>query len=76
MEKLVKFLITSIVDVPEVKVSVQEEGELQEFTVSVPKEHMGLVIGKEGKTIKAIRNIVRILAIVEKKRFELNLVEA
>jgi len=37
------------------------------LTIKVPAESTGLVIGKGGKTIKAIRNLIKVLATLEKK---------
>ncbi|PIP57013.1 RNA-binding protein, partial [Candidatus Woesebacteria bacterium CG22_combo_CG10-13_8_21_14_all_45_10] len=35
--------------------------------LKVPPEDMGLVIGKGGTTIKAIRNLIRVRATLEKR---------
>ncbi len=65
MKKLLEHIVKSIVDKQE-KVKVEEsKGEHGEviLKLSVAQEDMGKVIGKGGKIIKAIRTIIRILAI-------------
>ena len=43
--------------------------------LSVDKEDMGLIIGKEGRIIKSIRNLLKAKAIKEDVRTNLELVE-
>jgi len=77
MKKLLEYIVESIVDNKE-KVKVTEtKGEYNEtiLNLSVAEEDMGKVIGKEGKIIKAIRTIVRILAIKNGERVTINLEE-
>lgn len=38
------------------------------FTISLPEEHRGRVIGRAGRNIKAIRDILNILARRQNKR--------
>ena len=42
---------------PEI-VETEEEGS-KVYTLKVPQEFVGLLIGKEGRTIRAIRNLVK-----------------
>ena len=76
MKKLVKYLLTNIVNHPE-KVKIQEEENDNQISlrVSVHPEDLGQVIGKKGKIIKTIRRLAYILAIKRKKRFNLELLE-
>ena len=56
IEKLVRFMVTSLVDNKEtVKIEVDEST----INVTVAKEDMGKIIGKQGRTAKAIRSIVK-----------------
>ncbi len=76
MRDTLHFLISSMVDDPtQVKVDEAEEGGIVNFTVSVAKDDMGKVIGKEGKVIKALRNIMRIPGVVENKKIYITLAE-
>ena len=75
MEKLLEFLVKAIVNSPE-DVSIQEnqDGEGNELVLElkVNPEDIKIVIGKEGKTIRALRELVKIKAIKEKKRIRIN----
>lgn len=74
MKKLLHFLVTNIAIHPDdVKVDVVETDETITATVTVNGEDMGKIIGKEGKTINAIRSLAKVIAIKEKKKFTLNL---
>ncbi len=54
----------------------QEESEgFIVFKVKVPKDEVGLVIGKGGKTINALKNILKIRAIKENVRVDIQVDE-
>ena len=77
MKDVLTHILTSIVDTPE-KLSVEEEvleDGVVNFNVSVAKNEMGKVIGKEGKVIRAIRNVMKIKAIKENKKITITLTE-
>jgi predicted RNA-binding protein YlqC (UPF0109 family) len=68
MKKLLEFILLSITGSNECTVAEQvEEGEHVSLVISAPQEIIGLIIGKGGKTIKAIRNIIKVRATLEKK---------
>lgn len=70
------YIVSSIVDNPkEVKIEEQEENGIVNFQISVAKEDMGKIIGRGGKIIRAIRNVMKIPAIKMGKRIEISLVE-
>ncbi|OGH07951.1 MAG: hypothetical protein A2W22_06810 [Candidatus Levybacteria bacterium RBG_16_35_11] len=76
MKKALEYIITSIVDNPEgVKITETEENNVITFSIEVAKEDMGKIIGKNGKIIKAIRNVMKIPAMKAEKRIFVNLVE-
>ena len=76
MKKTLNFLITSIVDKPKsVIVDEQEQNGIVNFTITVDKDDMGKVIGKNGRVIKAIRNVMKIPAIKNGKKIYINLSE-
>jgi predicted RNA-binding protein YlqC (UPF0109 family) len=76
MKKALLYILESIVTNPkEVEVLEQEENGVINFTIKVAKEDMGKVIGKEGKVIKAIRNVLKIPAIKNGKKIYINLTE-
>lgn len=73
MEELIKYILNKIVDHPgDFKIeSLQNEG-LVTITAKLNPEDMGKVIGRGGKTISAIRSLVKILAAKDQKRFNFN----
>ena len=46
------------------------------LSITAPQEQIGKIIGKGGKTINAIKQIVKIKAIKENKRVEIEVKEA
>ena len=66
MEDLLKTLIGPLVsDIKKVKIdTIQEENGLK-FLISIPKDDIAKVIGKDGKMIKSIKNLLKIRAIKE-----------
>ena len=77
MKDTLHFIVSSIVDNPDaVSIETQEgEGGILNFIVTVAKEDMGKVIGKEGKVIRSIRNIMKIKAMKEDIRINISLAE-
>lgn len=76
MKKALSYIISSIVDDPkQVEISEEEKDGVINFTVSVAKEDMGKIIGKGGKVIKAIRNLIKISAIKQGKKIYISLLE-
>jgi uncharacterized protein len=60
---LVDFLVTELVDDPDaVEVTESDDDRGLRFTVRVAPDDMGKVIGKGGRTAKAIRAVVRAAA--------------
>ena len=76
MKDALFFIVSSIVDDPK-KISIDEveQDGIVQFTITVGKEDMGKVIGKEGKVIRSIRNVMKIPAIKENKRIAISLAE-
>ena len=75
-EKFVKDVVKQIVDTPDkVKTErkVDEMGVLVELTVD-PSD-MGKIIGKEGKTAKALRTLLRVLGAKNNSRINLKIIE-
>jgi uncharacterized protein len=76
MKKALEFILKNIVEKEdEVKVEETEDQGVINFVVSVAKDDMGKVIGKNGKVIKAIRNVIKIPAIKQNKKIFINLSE-
>ncbi len=76
MKKALEYIVTSIVDnKEEVKIEEADQNGALELTITVASEDMGKVIGKNGKVIKAIRNVIKIPAIKQGKKIFVNLAE-
>lgn len=78
MKKLIKFIVSSLVDQPErIKITYQENPQthLSFYTLSVAPEDIGKVIGKKGKIIKAIRNLLNLKAAQSQQKIVFNLQE-
>ena len=76
MKNALTYIIKGVVDKPdEVDILEEENQGIVSFTVKVSQEDMGKIIGKEGKVIKAIRNIMRIPAVEVGKKIYITLAE-
>lgn len=76
MKKTLNYIISSIVEKPEeVEINEEEQDGVLNFIVKVSKEDMGRVIGKQGKVIKSIRNVMKIPAIKNNKKIYISLSE-
>ena len=77
MKKALKYLVSQIVDDAEkVEINELEENGMINFTIKVASTDMGKIIGKNGKVIRAIRNVVKISAIKQNKKINISLIEA
>lgn len=65
MEELLKLIVDSIIG-PENKISKTQQDNQLVFTIMVPQDKIGWVIGKEGKIVKAIKTLMGVKAINEK----------
>lgn len=64
MQDLLTFVLKNLVTVPDdVKIEATDEAGTTNYLVTVNPADVGRVIGKEGKVIKAIRTIMRVIAI-------------
>ena len=76
MKELVSYIAKALVDKPdEVSVGEVEGEQTSVLELRVAKDDMGKVIGKQGRTAKAIRTVVNAAAIKMKKRAVLEIVE-
>jgi len=75
MKELVEFIAKSLVDDPsQVHVSEIEGENSVILELRVGPEDMGRVIGKGGRTVNAVRTLVRVLAAKQGKRVTLEVV--
>ena len=77
MKQTLHYIVTNLVEKPEDVVITEEEADgVINFTISVAKEDMGKVIGKEGRVIRALRNVMKIPAIKQGKRINIGLADS
>jgi len=73
---LIEYIAKALVDHPEqVKVSEIEGERTSVLELSVAKEDLGKVIGKQGRTARAIRVILGATSAKMKKHFVLEIIE-
>ena len=76
MKDFIEYLVKQIVTKPEeVEVYMQDSELGDEYHIVVSKDDMGLIIGKEGKTIKSIRAIAKAKAIKDNVRVRIEIDE-
>lgn len=75
MEKLLEFITREITGKKGIKVEKTNSGDLKIYLITAPKEVMGILIGKEGRTIRAIRALARARATVDKEAVAVRLEE-
>ena len=76
MEKIIMQMAQALVDNPEeVSLNVLEGNQATVFELSVAKPDLGKIIGKQGRTAKAIRTILTAIAAKSDKRAVLEIVE-
>ena len=76
MKELLTHILEGILPDTEIKVEEEDNDGITTLKVHAPQDQIGKIIGKGGKTINAIKNIVKIRAIKENKRVEIDVVEA
>ena len=76
MKELVELIAQALVDQPEKVVVSQIEGEQTTvLELKVAPEDLGKVIGKQGRTARAIRLILGAAGMKLKRRFNLEIIE-
>lgn len=76
MKELVKYIAQALVDNPDqVMVSEVEGNQTSVLELKVAKEDLGKVIGKQGRTARAMRTILSAASAKVKKRSVLEIME-
>jgi len=76
MKDTLHYIITALVDNPDaVQIEERDEDGVLNLIVTVAPEDMGKIIGKEGKVIRSIRNIMKIKAMKHDVRINVSLAE-
>ena len=76
MKELLEFLARSLVDNPdEVRVEETENDDMVVLRLSVAKEDVGKVIGKQGRIARALRTVVKASAVKDGKQATVEIVD-
>jgi predicted RNA-binding protein YlqC (UPF0109 family) len=76
MKDLIKYIAQALVDNPEqVSVSEVEGNQTSVLELKVAKEDLGKVIGKQGRTARAMRTILSAASAKVRKRSVLEIIE-
>ena len=76
MQELITYIAKSLVDNPDdVQVTVTEEDDTILVDLAVAKDDLGKVIGKQGRTARAMRSLLSAAAGKEDKKSQLNILE-
>lgn len=76
MQELITFIAKSLVDNPDdVQVTVTVEDDTILVDLAVAKDDLGKVIGKQGRTARAMRSLLAAAAGKEDKKSRLNILE-
>ncbi|MEW6670246.1 MAG: KH domain-containing protein [Thermodesulfobacteriota bacterium] len=76
MKELIKYIAQALVDNPDqVKVEEVEGNQTSVLELKVAKEDLGKVIGKQGRTARAMRTILSAASAKVKKRTVLEIIE-
>ncbi len=76
MEELVNYIARALVDNPdEVKTTLKEEEDNVTVELTVASEDLGKVIGKQGRTARAMRSLLSVAAAKENKKSRLDILE-
>jgi predicted RNA-binding protein YlqC (UPF0109 family) len=76
VQELVELIAKALVDSPDKVVVTQLQGEQTTILeLKVAQEDLGKVIGKQGRTARAIRVILGAAGMKEKRRYNLEIIE-
>lgn len=76
MKDLLDFLVRKITGLKDISIEETTEDGYTKFLVKTEPGNAGLVIGKNGKTIKTIRNLLKVRATLEKKGVNVSVEES
>jgi predicted RNA-binding protein YlqC (UPF0109 family) len=76
MKELIHYIATALVDHPDkVLIEEKEQDDTVVIELTVAKEDLGKVIGKQGRTARAMRSLLAAAAGKENKRSRLEIME-
>ena len=75
MKDLLDYLLKGILGEEKFKISEEESEGRIVFKIKTDSENIGLIIGKGGRMIKNLRNLLKVRATLEKKAVNLEIEE-
>ena len=76
MEDLITLVAQAIVESPDdVSVSSEENGDVQRYNLTVAQDDVGKVIGSRGRTVRAMRTLVKAAAARTGQKVEFEVVD-
>lgn len=75
MKELLEYILDQAFNNEMITVTESEEDGQHILTIHAPQEEIGRIIGKKGKVINAMKQLVKIIAIKENKHVEINVEE-
>jgi uncharacterized protein len=76
MRELIEFLAKSLVDHPdEVRTRVYDRDQQTVVELEVDPEDLGKVIGRQGRTARAIRNLLSVAGQKSRRRYSLDILD-
>lgn len=76
MKKLLEYILKNIVKEDSFEIKETNDNGQTHFDILAKPDSIGLIIGKNGRTIKAIQNILRVKARLDKTSVFINVQEA
>ncbi len=74
MKDVLMYIVGSLVEHPQdVKIGVNEDGDVTRFKLTLASSDRGKVIGKEGRVVKAIRTVLQTAAARQNKKVYLDI---
>lgn len=67
MKELLDYIVGKITGGKDYEIVENQEDNRSNFEIKADPSVFGLIIGKSGRTIKAIRNLLKVRAIIEKR---------
>ena len=67
MKNLLDFLVKNITGIENYSIEEETEDSFTRYIVKTQPDDAGLVIGKRGKTVKTIRNLLKVRATLENR---------
>jgi len=74
MQELLTYMLDSIIE-GEYTVTEEDQDGFIVYKITAPQDQIGRVIGKNGKTINALKNILKIRAVKENKKVDIQIAE-